>query len=60
VAGGVIKAVVASATAFLASLATAYENGGGISQGELLTATALAVGALSIVYQLRNVPPSGA
>ena len=60
VAGGVIKAVLASATAFFSSLATAYENDGLVSQGELLTAGALAVGALTVVYQLRNVPPSGA
>ena len=59
-AGGIIKAVIASATAFFASLATAYENDGLISQGELLTAGALAVAALAAVYQLRNVPPSGA
>ena len=60
VAGGIIKAVVGSATAFFSSLATAYENGGGVTQGELLTAAGLAIAALSVVYQLRNVPPSGA
>ena len=59
-AGGIIKAVIASATAFFSSLATAYENDGLVSQGELLTAGALAVAALAAVYQLRNVPPSGA
>lgn len=58
--GGVIKAVVAGATAFFSSLATAYENDGLVSQGELLTAGGLAVAALAAVYQLRNVPPSGA
>lgn len=60
VAGGIIKAVIGSATAFFTSLASAYENGGGITQAELLTAAALAVGALAVVYQLRNVPPAGA
>ena len=60
IAGGIIKAFVAGATAFFASLATAYENDGLVSQGELLTAGGLAVAALAAVYQLRNVPPSGA
>lgn len=60
VAGGIIKAVLGSATAFLAVLATGYENDGVISQGELLSAIAAALVALTAVYQLRNVPPSGA
>lgn len=60
VAGGIIKAVVASATAFLTALSVAYENDGVISQGELLTALGAALIALSAVYQLRNVPPSNA
>lgn len=60
--GGVIKAVLASAGAFLAGLVTGYENDDLhiISQGELLTAVALALAALTATYQLRNVPPSGA
>lgn len=58
--GGVIKAVIGAATALLTSLQAAYENDGLISQGELLTAFSLALAALTAVYQLRNVPPSGA
>lgn len=60
VAGGIIKAVVASATAFLTALSVGYENDHVISQGEWLTAIGAAFVALSAVYQLRNVPPSGA
>ena len=60
VAGGIIKAVLGSATAFLAVLSTGYENDGAISQGELLSALAAGLVALTAVYQLRNVPPSGA
>ena len=60
VAGGVIKAVLGGATAFLTALSVAYENDGVISQGEWLTAIGAALVALSAVYQLRNVPPSGA
>jgi hypothetical protein len=60
VAGGIIKAVVGGATAFLTALSVAYENDGVISQGEWLTAFGALVVALSAVYQLRNVPPSGA
>ena len=60
VAGGIIKAVLGASTAFLAVLSTGYENDGVISQGELLTAIAALLGALTVFYQLRNVPPSGA
>lgn len=60
VAGGIIKAVLGAATAFLAVLATGYENDGVISQGEFLSAIAALLVALTAVYQLRNVPPSGA
>jgi hypothetical protein len=60
VAGGIIKAVLAAATAFFTSLAAAYENDGLVSQGELLIAGSLAFAALAAVYQLKNVPPSGA
>jgi hypothetical protein len=60
VAGGIIKAVVGGATAFLTALSVAYENDGVISQGEWLTAFGALVVALSAVYQLRNTPPSGA
>lgn len=60
VAGGIIKAVLGASTAFLAVLATGYENDGVISQGELLSAVAALLAALTVVYQLRNVPPSGA
>lgn len=60
VAGGIIKAVLGAATAFLAVLSTGYENDGVISQGELLTAIGALLVALTAVYQLRNVPPSGA
>ena len=58
--GGVIKAVIGGATAFLTALSVAYENDGVISQGELLTAIGALLVALSAVYQFRNVPPSGA
>jgi hypothetical protein len=60
IAGGIIKAVIGSGTAFLSSLTTAFENDGLVSQGELLTALSLGLAALTAVYQLRNVPPSGA
>ena len=60
VAGGIIKAIVATATAFLTSLQSAYENDGIVTQSELLTALSLALLALVAVYQLRNVPPSDA
>lgn len=60
VAGGIIKAVLGASTAFLAVLSTGYENDGVISQGELLTAIGALLLALTAVYQLRNVPPSGA
>ena len=59
-AGGIIKAVVATATAFLVSLQSAYENDGVVTQSELLTAFSLALLALVAVYQLRHVPPSNA
>ena len=58
--GGVIKAVLAGATAFLTALTAAYENDHVITQGEWLTAFVALIGALTAVYQLRNVPPSGA
>lgn len=60
VAGGIIKAVIGASTAFLASLSAGYEVDGAISQGELLTAIGALLVALTAVYQLRNVPPSGA
>jgi len=60
VLGGAIKAVLAGATAFLTALTAAYENDAVISQGEWLTAFGAALIALTAVYQLRNVPPSGA
>jgi len=60
VAGGIIKAVLGASTAFLAVLSTGYEGDGVISQGELLSALAALLVALTAVYQLRNVPPSGA
>jgi hypothetical protein len=60
VAGGIIKAVLGASTAFLAVLSTGYENDGVISQGEFLTAIGALLVALTAVYQLRNVPPSGA
>ena len=58
--GGVIKAVLAGATAFLTAMTAAYENDHVISQGEWLTAAGAAIVALTAVYQLKNVPPSGA
>lgn len=60
VAGGIIKAVLGASTAFLAAISAGYENDGVISQGELLTAIGALLVALTAVYQLRNVPPSGA
>lgn len=58
--GGVIKAVLAGATALLTALTAAYENDHLISQGEWLTAFGAAIIAVTAIYQLRNVPPSGA
>jgi hypothetical protein len=60
VAGGIIKALLAAGTAFLVAVQAAYENDGVISQGEWLTAFGALLVALTAVYQLRNVPPSGA
>lgn len=59
-AGGIIKAIIGSATALLSSLSTAFENGGGVTTAEWLTALSVTLAALTVVYQLRNVPPSGA
>jgi hypothetical protein len=60
VAGGIIKAALGAATAFLTALQVAYQNDHVISQGEWLTALGALFVALTAVYQLRNVPPSGA
>jgi hypothetical protein len=60
VLGGAIKALLAGSTALLTALSVAYENDHVISQGEWLTAFGAALVALTAVYQLRNVPPSGA
>lgn len=54
VAGGIIKAVVASAGAFITTLVTAYNNGGPITQAEWITAISAALVALASVYQIRN------
>lgn len=58
VAGGIIKAVLAASTAFLTSISVAYENDGVISQGELITALAALLVALTLVYQVPNAQPS--
>jgi hypothetical protein len=60
VAGGIIKATIGGVTAFLTALQVGYQNDHVISQGEWLTAVGALFVALSAVYQLRNVPPSGA
>lgn len=60
VAGGIIKAVLAAGTAFLVALQVAYQNDHVISQGEWITAIGALLVALTAVYQLKNVPPSGA
>jgi hypothetical protein len=52
--GGVIKAVMAAATAGLTALSVAYENDGVISQGEYLTAVAATLVALAATYQVPN------
>jgi hypothetical protein len=52
--GGVIKAVLAAATAGLTALSVAYENDGVISQGEYLTAVAATLVALAATYQVPN------
>jgi hypothetical protein len=54
--GGAIKAFLAAATAFLTALSVGYENDGAIGQGELLTAVAALLVALTVTYQLRNEP----
>ena len=58
--GGVIKAVLGAATAFLTAVQVGWQNDGIISQGEWFAAGAALFVALTAVYQLRNVPPSGA
>ena len=58
-AGGVIKAVIGSATAFLTAVQVGWQNDGVVSQGEWFAAVAAGLVALTAVYQLRNVPPSG-
>lgn len=50
-----IKAVLGTASAFVTSLITAF-NDGVITQGELLTAISAAVVALSLVMQISNSP----
>ena len=50
----VIKAVLGAATAALAAWSVAYENDGVITQGEWLTVVAAGLGALTLVYQIKN------
>ena len=59
VAGGIIKAVLAFLTAGFGSLILALDDDV-LTRAEQLTALAAAVAATGFVYQLRNVPPSGA
>jgi hypothetical protein len=53
VAGGIIKAVVASAGAFITALITAYSDNV-VSQAELIGAISAALVALAAVYQVKN------
>jgi hypothetical protein len=54
-AGGIIKAVVASAGAFITVLVTAYSDNF-VSQAELIGAVSAALVALAAVYQVKNTP----
>lgn len=54
VAGGVIKAVVASAGAFVTALIAAYADNM-VTQAELIGAISAALVALAAVYQVSNV-----
>lgn len=54
IAGGIIKAVLASGGAFVAALITASNNGGPISQAEWITAISAALVALAATYQVAN------
>ncbi len=53
VAGGIIKAVVASAGAFITALITAYADNI-VTQAELIGAISAALVALAAVYQISN------
>ncbi len=55
VAGGIIKAAIASGGAFVASLTTAYADNV-VSQAELIGAVSAALVALAAVYQIANKP----
>ena len=57
VAGGIIKAAVASAGAFITVLITAYGNGGP-TQAQWITAFSAALVALAAVYQTKNASQS--
>ena len=54
-AGGVIKAVVASSGAFVTALVTAYADNF-VSQAELIGALSAGLVALAAVYQVQNKP----
>ena len=60
VAGGIIKAFLAAATAGLAVLATGYEMDHALSQGEMLTAVAAFLATLTVAYQIPNAAPDTA
>ncbi len=53
VAGGIIKAAIASGGAFVAALITAYDDNI-VSQAELIGAISAALVALAAVYQVTN------
>ncbi len=56
-AGGIIKAVVASAAAFVTALFTAYADNI-VTQAELIGAISAALVALAAVYQISNREPA--
>jgi hypothetical protein len=53
IAGGIIKAVIASGGAFVTALITAYADNV-VTQAELIGAISAALVALGAVYQVRN------
>ncbi len=59
-AGGIIKAFLAAGTAGLTALAVGFENDNVWSQGELLTAVAASLVALTLTYQVPNAEPDTA
>lgn len=55
-AGGIIKAFLGAATAFLTAVQVGWQNDGVVSQGEWFAAAAAGLAALTVIYQVANKP----